>query len=286
MFASLKIIDRMKSIIFFVFCILISAHPLYAQERVIGEGEYFDSILNEGKQAFKISPIRPGQTLQVIFIPQWNQEKVGKVELQLTNQDRVGLKNETIVNPQAEPVSLEWTSNSKPNPEAYFLYISGMNGSMDGESLGLYTLRIHLWDQNDGNSGTDAPETYEKALDLSATEPGTFLFDECFISGTADIYDIYKILLKPNHSLTLKTKPLLWKGADPKGLVQWEFLNKSFKKLREGRSQPSDSSSFMVKVFQPQIKADTKPTLFYLLVKVQGDISLIYSIQADIKEGR
>jgi hypothetical protein len=33
-------------------------------------------------------------------------------------------------------------------------------------------------------------------------------------------------------------------------------------------------------------KTDTKPALFYLLVKVEGEVSLIYTIQAEMKEGR
>jgi hypothetical protein len=123
-------------------------------------------------------------------------------------------------------------------------------------------VQISLWDQNDGSSGTDAPETYEKALELPASDPGLHIFNECFLSGTSDIYDIYKISLKPNHSLTLKTVPVQWYGGDKRGMVRWDFLNRSFKRMKEGQSSLSETSPFMVRVFHPKVRSGNKPAIF------------------------
>ncbi len=262
------------------------SHPLFAQERIIGPGEYTGSIVNEGNQSFKISSIKSGQTLQVSLTPDWVVENGGRMKWRIEDQDGAKLCIGSLDSPQVEPVSMEWTSNSEPKPEAYHIYIQGTGGTSPGEILGQYTLRVLLWDQNDGDSGTDAPESYEKALLLPVSDPGTYLFEECFISGTADIYDIYKIILKPNHSLTFRASPLLWKGKGPRGQVRWEFLNKALRRLKEGNSPFAKSNPFLVKVFNPQVKTDTRPAVFYLLVKIEGEISLVYSLQAEIKEGR
>lgn len=271
----------------FIFLLsLVIVYPLFAQERLIGEGEHRGIIVNEGKQVLRVSPIKPGQTIQAIFTPQWTAEKEGKVAWRLEDQDGVRLRAETHNNPEAEPIAMEWTSNSEPKPSAYLIHVGGMNGTYPGEILGGYTLQILLWDQNDGNSGTDAPEAYEKALLLPVSEPGTYLFEECFISATADVCDIYKIIIKPNHSLALSAQPLQWGGGDQRGKVRWEFLNKSLRRLKEGSSLFPETTPFGVKVFHPRVKPDTKPALFYVFVKVEGGGSLIYVLHIDVKEGQ
>ena len=287
----LKGLDRMipkNLIIFFLFILsnFFFFRPVSAQEREVGEGEHRGFIVNEGEQALKVSLIKPGQTLQVSFTPRWIPDQAGKANLRLDDQDGVRLRAATQNNPEVEPVFMEWTSNSEPRPKAYSIHIQGIGGAFPGEILGEYTLRIILWDQNDGDSGTDAPETFEKALFLPLSEPGNYLFGECFISGTADIYDIYKILIKPNHALTLRAQPLQWKRVGRKGQARFEFLNKSFKRLKEGANLFPQTSPFIVKVFHPRVRSDTKPALFYLLVKMEGEVSMVYALEAEIKEGR
>ena len=280
---------RSKLILFFLLYFVAHfafTHPLSAQEIALGQGEHHGFILNETEQVLKVSSIKPGQTIQVVFAPHWTTEKGGKVRWSLLDPDKVRLRTVTQSQPESAPVFLEWTSNSIPRPEAYFIHVQGMGSFSAGEILGEYTLRLFLWDQNDAGSGTDAPETYEKALLLPVAEPGTYVFDENFISGTADTYDIYKIFIKPNHSLTLRAQPLYWQGTSPKARVRLEFLNKSFKRLKEGLSLFAQTSPFVIKVFAARTKTDTKPALFYLLVKAEGDVSMIYTLQAEMKEGR
>jgi len=276
-----------NSTLFFLFLLnFFLLSPLAAQERVVGEGEHKGFIINEGDQVLKVSFIKPGQTIQVSLTPRWIVEQAGKVTWGLVDQEGVILRAVNQNHPDAESVLLEWTSNSEPRPRAYSIHIQGAGGAFPGEILGEYTLRITLWDQNDGDSGTDAPETFEKALLLPISKPGTYLFGECFISGTADIYDIYKILIKPNHTLTLKAQPLQWQGAGQKGQARWEFLNKSFKRLKEGFSLFSQTSPFTVRVFHPRVRSDTKPGLFYVLVKMEGEASMVYALEVVMKEGR
>jgi len=277
-----------NSTLFFLFILLnfFLFSPLAAQERVVGEGEHKGFIINEGEQVLKVSFIKPGQTIQVSFTPRWIAEQAVKVIWGLNDQEGVRLRAASQNNSEVEPVLMEWTSNSEPRPSAYSIHIQGVGGAFAGEILGEYTLRITLWDQNDGDSGTDAPETFEKALLLPVSKPGTYLFGECFLSGTADIYDIYKILIKPNHTLTLRAQPLQWQGAGPKGQARWEFLNKSFKRLKEGFSLFSQTSPFAVRVFHPRVRSDTKPGLFYILVKMEGEASMVYSLEVVMKEGR
>ncbi|MBM4333336.1 MAG: hypothetical protein FJ117_19305 [Deltaproteobacteria bacterium] len=277
---------EIRAFFFFIFSSMVLVFPLSAQERIIGEGEHRGFIVNEGRQVFKVSPIKPGQTIQVFLSPHWIIETGGKVEWNLADQDEVRLQASSKTNPEVEPAILEWTSNSQPRPSAYTINVLGMGGSFSGEILGQFTMQVYLWDQNDGNAGTDAPETYEKALLLPVSEPGTYLFEENFISGTADVYDIFKINIKPNHSLTLKATPLHWQGSGQKSIVRWEFLNKSFRLMKGGSSPFPQLTPFAVKVFHPQVKAETKPALFYLLVKIEGEVSLIYTLQAEMKEGR
>jgi len=279
--------ERIRAAFFFFFLLSLAwPYPLPAQEIIMGEGEYRGFIVNEGQQVVKVSPIKGGQTLQIYFSPQWLVEQGGKVEWKLEGPGGVQLREGSQNNPEAETILLEWTSNSEPRPDAYFLHIQGVSGTSPGEILGQYTLQIFLWDQNDGNSGTDAPESFEKALLLPVSDPGTYRFEECFISGTADVYDIYKILLQPNHSFTLKAIPAQWKGTSKQGKVHFEFLNKSFQRMKEGNSLFSETSPFAVKIFHPRVRPNTKPALFYLLVKIEGEVSLIYTLQAEVKEGR
>lgn len=281
--------SQRKALLFFFLSLLANlafSRPLSAQEIAVGEGEHQGFIVNEGEQVLKVNSIKPGQTIQVILAPHWTMERGGKVKWSLLDQDKVQLRTLTQSEPKANPVLMEWTSNSLPRPGAYYIHVQGMGGSSPGEILGEYTLRILLWNQNDADSGTDAPETYEKALLLPISEPGTYVFYENFLSGTADTYDIYKIFIKPNHSLTLRAQPLHWQGTSQKAKVRWEFLNKSFKRLKEGTSLFSQTSPFVIKVLHARPRMDTKPALFYLLVKVEGDVSMIYTLQAEMKGER
>ncbi|MCX5906809.1 MAG: hypothetical protein NTY64_06390 [Deltaproteobacteria bacterium] len=276
----------MKALGPFLLCILIGAPSLFAQERGAEKGEYKGFIVNEGKQVVRIGSVKPGQTLQIDLVPNWMAERGGKVEWQLDDSDGKKLRVGSQKNPEAEPISIEWTSNSEPKPSGYTLHILGTAGSFPGEILGRYTAKVSFWDQNDGSSGTDAPETFEKALLLPVSDPGLHVFMENFISGTADIYDIYKIQLKPKHSCTVKATPLQWKKMGAAGNLRIEFLDKSFRKLREGTVAFAQTAPFTVRVFHPKVRSDGKPLLFYLLLKMEGETSLIYSIEVEVKEGR
>jgi hypothetical protein len=273
-------VTRIFSLLF-LFLLLTSSLP--AEELVVGEGEQKGPLISQGKQVLKIGPVKPGQSLQVVCSPQWTSEKEGKVDWILEDGNGTKLRTARHTNPEKDFISLEWTSNSVPKPEFYVIQIQTSGGAAAGEALGEYALFILLRDQNDGDSSTDAPETYEKAL-LLPTEPGVHIFGECFLSGTADLYDIYKLELKANHSLNFKAVPLQWKGS-PKGKVTWEFLDKSFKPMRKGESSPRQSPPFGLKIFHPQVRSEAKSSLYYFLVKIEGDAGLFYSLHLEIKEG-
>jgi hypothetical protein len=276
----------MKTSISLVILCLLWSFPLRAEERIVEEGEYTGFIINEGRQVLKVASIKPGQTIQVFLTPLWIMEGGGKVEWRLEDPEGAILRVGSKTNPDVDPFFMEWTSNSQPKPSAYHIYIVGSGGISPGEILGQYSLQVFLWDQNDGDSGTDAPESYEKALLLPVSLPGIYSFEENFISSTADVYDIFKINLRPNHALTLSAKPLQWHGGSQKGKVSWKFLNKSFRILKGGDCPAPRTDLFMVKVFHPQVKRDPRPALFYLLVQMEGQGSLVYSLQAEVKEGR
>jgi hypothetical protein len=269
-----------------ILCGVSAALPARAEERIVGEGRHRGFIVHEGEQVLKIGLVKPGQTIQAQVSPQWKAGKGGQVEWTLTDSGGAPLRAGSQHQPNEESLLLEWTSNSEPRPDAYRIHIQGKGGSFPGEILGQYIVQISLWDQNDGDSGTDAPETYEKALELPASEPGIHIFNECFLSGTADIYDIYKISLKPNCSLTLKTIPVQWNGVDKRGMVRWDFLNRSFKRMKDGQNSLSETSPFMVRVYHPRVRWGNKPAIYYLLVKIEGEVSLVYSLQVEIQEGR
>jgi len=269
-----------------IFLLGATVSPAPGGETTVSEGEHRGQIVNREEQTLRVSPVKPGQTLQFFLSAQWSVEERGRVEWVLTDTRGTRLRTARHHQPDTETILLEWTSNSEPSPRGYLLHIRGMGGSSPGELLGQYIVTLFLWDQNDGGSGADAPESYEKALDLAVSEPGSYFFDECFLSGTADVYDIYRISVKPNHSLALQAKPLQWKGADPRAKVRWEFSNRSFKRMKEGQAGFSEVSPFVVKIFHPQTRSSNKPAVFYLLMKVEGEASLIYTIQAEMKEGR
>ena len=259
---------------------------LPAQEKIPGEGEHRGFIISEGKRAVQVGPVKPGQTIQVFCTPQWSVEEGGRVEWVLTDGEGKRLRAASQKNPDTNTLLLEWTSSSAPAPKLYRVEIGGSGGEYGGEILGRSQITVSLRDQNDGNAGTDAPETHAKALLLPALQPGMYQFPECFASGTADVYDIFQIQLMPDHSLHFEATPLQWKGNDPKGRVRWEFLNKSYKSLKKGQNTPAKADPFSLKVFHPPVKSDPKPGVYYFLVKIEGDISLFYSLQLEIKEGR
>ena len=275
-----------KWLLGFILCGLAIPCLLPAEERIVGEGEHRGFILHEGNQVLAVKSIKPGQTIQAYVTPQWSVEKEGRVEWTLTDGSGVKLRTGNHYQPEEERLLLEWTSNSQPRPDSYRIVIQGRGGSYGGEIIGQYMVWISLWDQNDGSSGIDAPEAYEKALELPLSGPGLHIFNECFISGTADVYDIYRISLKPNHSLTLKAVPVQWKGSDKRGKVSWDFMNRSLKSMKAGQNPLSEATPFVIRVFHPQVRSANKPASFYLLVKMEGDASLIYSLQAEVKEGR
>jgi hypothetical protein len=274
--------------IFWLVLFLLAApvSSLPARESNVGEGEHRGQIVNREEQILRVGPVKPGQTLELLLSAEWSVEERGKVEWVLTDTRGTRLRTARHHQPETEPITFEWTSNSEPNPSGYLIHIRGMGGSFPGELLGHYFLNLSLKDQNDGGSGTDAPERYEKALNLPISEPGFYFFDECFLSATADVYDLYRISVKPNHVLTLEAKPLQWKGDGVKAKVRWEFSNRSLKRMKEGQSLFSEMSPFVVKIFHPQTRSSSRPAVFYLLVKIEGEVSLVYTIQAETKEGR
>jgi hypothetical protein len=261
---------------------LLLASTPQAEELVVGEGEHKGPLISHGKEVLKIGPVKPGQNIQVVCSPQWSLEKEGRVDWSLENANGAKLRVASHTNPETDSISLEWTSNSEPKPDFYVVQIQ-TGGSSSGQALGEYTIFILLRDQNDGDSATDAPENYENAL-LLPMEPGIYLFGECFLSGTADLYDIYKIQLKSNHSLNFKAVPLQWKGTS-KGKVTWEFLDKSYKPLKRGQISPRQSIPLGLKIFHPQVRSEAKSAFYYFLVKIEGDASLFYSLYLEIKEG-
>ena len=284
------LIRRRGGILIFLLWILVPpfCFPLLlpAQEKIPGEGEHRGFIISEGKRGIQVGPVKPGQTIQVFCTPQWSTEEGSRVEWVLIDGETKRLRAAFQKNPDTDTVSLEWTSNSAPAPKFYRIETNGGGGEYGGEIVGRSQITVFLRDQNDGNAGTDAPETYAKALLLPALEPGTYRFPECFVSGTADVYDIFQIQLKPNHSLHFEATPLQWKGAPPKGRVLWEFLNRSLKPLKKGQNTPAQADPFSLRVFHPPVKSDPKPGVYYFLVKIEGDTSLFYSLQLEIKEGR
>jgi hypothetical protein len=257
-----------------------------AEERQIGEGETKGLIVNQGEQVFRVSPIQPGQRLQTFLNPQWTVARGGRVEWRLEDPSGAKLRSALQKNPETETILMEWTSNSEPQPDSYIIRVRGSGGSFPGQILGHYQLRIMLWPQNDGGSGTDAPERYERALYLPVSEPGSYFFDQCFLSGTADVYDIYKIFLKPGQALTLVAEPVEWKGSDEKAKVRWEFLNRTFRRLKTGECTFARPAPFEVKVIHPPVRGGSKPALFYFLGKIEGDASLVYSLKVETKEGK
>jgi hypothetical protein len=90
--------------------------------------------------------------------------------------------------------------------------------------------------------------------------------------------------LKPNHSLNFKVVPLQWKGS-PKAKVSWEFLNKSYKPIKKGQTKPGQSVPFELKIFHPQVRSESKPAIYYFLLKIEGDASMFYALHMEIKEG-
>lgn len=272
--------------LFFYFLFLPSSA---AQERIVGEGEQRGFIVNEGRQSLKVSNIKPGQTIQVFLTPQWLIEMGGRVQCRLEDEKGELLRTAQAVNlgkTETEPIFLEWTSNSQPKPAAYIIHILGSGGTYGGEILGSFTLQIILWNQNDGEAGTDAPETFERALLLPIGEPGKYQFEENFISGTADLADVFKINLPANHTLILKAFPAQWHGQGRRGNLRWEFFNKSFRLLKGGNCPFGQTTPFMIKIFHPRLKGKAKPALFYFSVKIEGKVSAIYTITAEMKEGR
>jgi len=145
--------------------------PLFlpAQEKIAGEGEHRSFIISEGKQAIAVGPVMPGQTIQVFCASQWSVEEGGRVEWVLTDGEKTPLRAAAQKNPETDMLLLEWTSNSAPAPKSYRIEIIGGGGAYEGEILGRSHLTVQLKDQNDGNAGTDAPESHAKALLLPAT---------------------------------------------------------------------------------------------------------------------
>ncbi len=273
-----------------IFLLFFLASPLSGQERIVGEGEHKGFIINEGRQTFRVTNIKPGQTIQVFLTPHWHVELGGRVYCRL--EDEKGELLRSALGTMAEgnkeePLFLEWTSNSQPKPAAYLIHILGSGGAYGGEILGTYTLQIILWNQNDGDSGTDAPESFEKALFLHFSAPGIYLFEENFISGTADLQDNYKILVRPNHTLTLEVFPTQWHGGEAgKGKLRWDFFKRSLKLIKSGICSDNQVNPFKIKIFHPQVKEKEKPALFYFSVRIEGEKSAIYTIKAEVKEGR
>jgi hypothetical protein len=56
--------------------------------------------------------------------------------------------------------------------------------------------------------------------------------------------------------------------------------------MKSGQNSVSETTPFAVRVFHPQVRSSNKPATFFLLVKIEGEVSLIYSLQAEVKEGR
>ena len=277
---------KKKIHLFIILTILATGHSLEAQEKVGGEGEYRGFLIHQGRQALRITPSQPGQVLQIELAPQWSNPSGGKMVWELCDGEGQRLRGGSQSFPPNDPLLIEWSSSAEGKPSAYVLQLQGASGSFAGEILGQFTARVSFWNQNDGSSQGDAPESYEKALLLPIFDTGTYLFEENFISALGDPCDVFKIQIAPNQSLSLKIKPLQWKKAGGKAALRIEFLDRSLRKLKEGTLPFPEDSPFMIRVFQPQIRSAKKIGIYHLMLKMEGEASLIYGLEVEVREGR
>ncbi|NWF53942.1 MAG: hypothetical protein HXY45_04015 [Syntrophaceae bacterium] len=84
----------------------LAGFPLGAEERTVGEGEHRGFILNEDEQVLRVEAVKPGQTIQALVCPQWNEEKRGRVEWALTDGGEAMLRAATHRQPEEQVILL------------------------------------------------------------------------------------------------------------------------------------------------------------------------------------
>ena len=162
----------------------------YSAEAWLGECEdYFYIIVN------------PGQMLDVVgskvtYSNRW-------VDIRIFNEDKAGLIGDTATG-HYDSSTLLWTLNS--DKRSYKLYIKS-SVPMSGSSDVKYALNITVKDHYDAESGTDAGDTFDTAMNITQGSYDGFLSGNHNKDRGTDDSDLYKISLESGEKINVALTP-------------------------------------------------------------------------------
>ena len=199
----------MKKIIFIVILFLM-IFPLKAQGALLIGGDYFDTAvemvpgiyesenMHGGQEEYFFVNLKPGQSLQIEANTMSKGAGIGGIILYNENRLSLFQKEELVQEGQSANFKISYLLNSEK--DSWKLYIKKY---CDLFNLNAFTIKISITDFYDISSKTDAPDVFEKAVEISYGKYNGYLSGE---KGN-DKKDFYKISIKEKGYLVLNLVP-------------------------------------------------------------------------------
>lgn len=195
---------------FFIFgfgLVLLNFCPARAQQSLTQGGNSFETavLLSPGK--YQGGPLEERQELYYSIQVKAGQEINAEAKYFSESGCTITLYNEAkeeLISNYGENPKINWLANANKSLHNYYLKIAN-----DASAVESFSLEVSLANYYDANSGTDAGDTFDKALTIV---PGTYNGYLTGFSGIAnavgdDWQDIYKIGLKKGITYEFKAIP-------------------------------------------------------------------------------
>jgi hypothetical protein len=194
-----------KPLIFLIFVLFFAsisfaeAGNSFETAKLITPGTYSGENISKNNEDYYKIELNPGYRMNILITAKTqNRGNVG--EINIYNEKRMELSSNGFFFNSGEAIQeMYWVASSKDESNIYFIKVGNYGaGTYD------YSINVTIEDNTDIESGTDAPDTFEDALEITPGKHRGWL-----IAGTVgtDQIDMYKINLNKGELLTVNLTP-------------------------------------------------------------------------------
>lgn len=206
----MKSANNMRAIVLFSIVVVAmsfgiltaSAGPLgggdsFANATPIYSGHSSEAWLDVGDEDYFYIMVNAGQTLYLEGSIVTN--KAGLVRHSIHDEDKSPL-NDGCVNGKFVSDTIRWSPDSRKDSYKFYIRVECV---FDGQ----YNLNVSIEDHYDANSGTDAGNTFDTAMNITQGSYDGFLSGKYHGDQGTDLKDLYKLPLEAGETINVKSTP-------------------------------------------------------------------------------
>jgi hypothetical protein len=167
----------------------------------IHSGHSSEARLNGGDEDYFYIMVNAGQTL--VLEGSIVTDEPGTMRHSIHDEDKSPL-NDGIVNGALVSNRIYWSPDSKEDSYKFYTKVECMKYWYWG---GQYNLNVSIYDHYDANSGTDAGDTFNTAMNITQGSYDGFLAGKNYGDQGTDNKDVYKLSLEAGETINVKLTP-------------------------------------------------------------------------------